>query len=134
VNDEQVLIQRARIGEMSAFRELVEQYKKKIYYLSLDLTGNHHDAEDLSQEVFIKAYRSLKNFRGDAKFNSWLYRITVNTCISQRRKKSVAAMTLQEDSESNNSTLEKLRKIISIPNLKDIAARVSIDAVRYRKQ
>ena len=57
VNDEQVLVARARNGEIGAFRELVERYKKKIYYLSLDLTGNHHDAEDLSQEVFIKAYR-----------------------------------------------------------------------------
>ena len=103
MNDEQALVQRARNGEMGAFRELVELYKKKIYYLSLDLTGNHHDAEDLSQEVFIKAYRSLKNFRGDAKLNSWLYRITVNTCISQRRKKSVAAMTLQEDFESEST-------------------------------
>ena len=99
MNDEQVLVQRARNGEKGAFRELIELYRKKIYYLSLDLTGNHHDAEDLSQEVFIKAYRSLKNFRGDAKFNFWLYRITVNTCISQRRKKSLAAMTLQEDFE-----------------------------------
>jgi RNA polymerase sigma-70 factor (ECF subfamily) len=103
VNDEQTLVQRARNGEMGAFRELIELYRKKIYYLSLDLTGNHHDAEDLSQEVFIKAYRSLKNFRGDAKFNSWLYRITVNTCISQRRKKSLAAMTLQEDFESEST-------------------------------
>ncbi len=103
MSEEQVLVQRARNGEIGAFRELVELYKKKIYYLSLDLTGNHHDAEDLSQEVFIKAYRSLKNFRGDAKFNSWLYRITVNTCISQRRKKSVSAMTLQEDFEIDSS-------------------------------
>ncbi len=103
MSEEQVLVQRARNGEICAFRELVELYKKKIYYLSLDLTGNHHDAEDLSQEVFIKAYRSLKNFRGDAKFNSWLYRITVNTCISQRRKKSVSAMTLQEDFEIDSS-------------------------------
>ena len=103
MNDEQTLVQRARNGEKGAFRELIELYRKKIYYLSLDLTGNHHDAEDLSQEVFIKAYRSLKNFRGDAKFNSWLYRITVNTCISQRRKKSLAAMTLQEDFESEST-------------------------------
>jgi len=100
VNDEQVLVERARNGEIGAFRELVERYKKKIYYLALDLTGNHHDAEDLSQEVFIKAYRSLKNFRGDAKFNSWLYRIAVNTCISQKRKKSLSSMTLQEDFDS----------------------------------
>jgi hypothetical protein len=101
VNEEQLLIQRARNGEMGTFRELVELHKKKIYYLSLDLTGNHHDAEDLSQEVFIKAYRALKNFRGDAKFNSWLHRITVNTCISQRRKNLVSFMTLQKKGFNN---------------------------------
>ena len=110
MNDEQQLVERARNGEMGAFRELVERYKKKIYYLSLDLTGNHHDAEDLSQEVFIKAYRSLKKFRGDAKFNSWLYRITVNTCISQKRKKSVSAMTLQEDFDSENTSQQFSQK------------------------
>lgn len=98
-----MLVERARQGEKTAFRELVERYKKRIYYLSLDLTGNHHDAEDLSQEVFIKAYRSLKDFRGDAKFSSWLYRIAVNTCISQSRKKSYAAMTLQENFEQEAS-------------------------------
>ncbi len=103
MNQEVMLIERARQGEKTAFRELVERYKKRIYYLSLDLTGNHHDAEDLSQEVFIKAYRSLKNFRGDAKFSSWLYRIAVNTCISQSRKKSYAAMTLQENFEQEAS-------------------------------
>ena len=73
MTDENVLIQRARNGESAAFRELVERYQKKIYYLSLDLTGNHHDAEDLSQEVFIKAFRSLDGFRGDEKLSSWLY-------------------------------------------------------------
>lgn len=99
MKEEQVLVERARRGEMFAFRELVERYKKKIYYLAYDLTGNHHDAEDMSQEVFIKAFRSLKNFRGDAKLSSWLYRITVNTAISQQRKKSVSQMQLQASFE-----------------------------------
>jgi len=102
VKEEQVLVERARRGEMFAFRELVERYKKKVYYLAYDLTGNHHDAEDLSQEVFIKAFRSLKNFRGDAKLSSWLYRITVNTAISQQRKKSVSQMQLQESFEEES--------------------------------
>ena len=103
MNQDVMLVERARQGEKAAFRELVERYKKRIYYLSLDLTGNHHDAEDLSQEVFIKAYRSLKDFRGDAKFSSWLYRIAVNTCISQSRKKSYTAMKLQENFEQEAS-------------------------------
>lgn len=102
MKEEQVLVERARRGEMFAFRELVERYKKKVYYLAYDLTGNHHDAEDLSQEVFIKAFRSLKNFRGDAKLSSWLYRITVNTAISQQRKKSVSQMQLQESFEEES--------------------------------
>ncbi len=101
-------------GDMSAFRELVERYKKNIYYLAHDLTRNHHDAEDLSQEVFIKAFRSMQNFRGDAKLSSWLYRITVNTAISQKRKKSVSNMQLQEnfdecvnESEQNNKSFSR---------------------------
>ncbi|MFZ5515454.1 MAG: RNA polymerase sigma factor [Candidatus Zhuqueibacterota bacterium] len=111
MNQDTVLVERARQGEKAAFRELVERYKKRIYYLSRDLTGNHHDAEDLSQEVFIKAYRSLKDFRGDAQFSSWLYRIAVNTSISQRRKKSYAAMTLHdfiEEDRGDNQDQEHL--------------------------
>lgn len=100
MTEEQLLIQRAQYGDKTAFRELVERYKKKIYYLAYDLTGNHHDAEDLSQEVFIKAFRSLPRFRGEAKLSSWLYRIAVNTNISQRRKKSVSHMLLQESFEA----------------------------------
>lgn len=82
-----------------SFRELVEQHKQRVYYLALDLTGNHHDAEDLSQEVFIKAHRSLDSFRGDASFFSWLYRIAVNTYLNKRRKKAVRYMTLWDDFE-----------------------------------
>ncbi len=96
MTDEKVLIQRAQKGETAAFRELVEQNKKNVYYLALDLTGNQQDAEDLSQEVFIKAYRNIKNFRSDGKMSSWLYRITVNTNINQYRLKSHQARKTQE--------------------------------------
>ncbi len=68
------------------FRELVETHKKRVYYLALDLTGNHHDAEDLAQDVFIKAFRALDSFRGDAKVFTWLYRITVNTHLNRRHQ------------------------------------------------
>lgn len=87
-NDERQILERARNGDISAFKELVERYRQTIYYFALDLVGNHHDAEDLSQEVFIKVYQSLHRFRGDAKLSSWLYRITVNTFIDRYRKKS----------------------------------------------
>jgi RNA polymerase sigma-70 factor (ECF subfamily) len=79
------------------FTELVERYKKRVYYLALDLTGNHHDAEDLSQEVFIKAHRALDSFRGDAKVFTWLYRIAVSTHLNTQRKKAVRYMKLTDD-------------------------------------
>ena len=70
-----------------AFRRVVDENKKHVYYLALKLTGNHQDAEDLSQEVFIKVYRKFHTFRREAKMSSWLYRITVNTHINRNRQK-----------------------------------------------
>ena len=69
------------------FRVLVADYQQAIYRLAFDLTGNHHDAEDLSQDVFIKAYRAMDSFRGDSGWYAWLYRIAVNTYLNKQRKK-----------------------------------------------
>lgn len=80
-----------------SFDDLVAANKRRVYYLALDLTGSHHDAEDLSQEVFIKAFENLESFRGDAKLFTWLYRITVNTFLNRTRKSSWRAERLRED-------------------------------------
>lgn len=80
MTEERLLIERAQKGDKHAFRILVEKSKENVFRLAYDLTGNRHDAEDASQEVFIKAFRSLPKFRFEARFSSWLYRITVNTC------------------------------------------------------
>jgi RNA polymerase sigma-70 factor (ECF subfamily) len=69
---------------MSAFQEIVELHKKRLYRLALDLTGTHEDAEDLSQEAFVRAYGALGSFRGEARLSSWLYRITLNIYLDQR--------------------------------------------------
>ena len=88
-----------------SFREFVETHKRRLYWLALDLTGNHHDAEDLSQEVFIKAYRNLDGFRGDAKVSTWLRRIAVNTYLNKRRKKALSHMSLLSDTENRRVTV-----------------------------
>jgi RNA polymerase sigma-70 factor (ECF subfamily) len=95
-SDEKILVERACGGDMSAFREIVDRYKRQIYSLSLDYTGNHHDAEDILQEVLIKAYRSLSSFRGDARLSTWLHRITINTCLDRKRR-AVVPMTSSEE-------------------------------------
>lgn len=103
--EETRIIQDAQSGDMNAFRRLVESHMKKVYYLSYDLTGNHHDAEDLSQEVFIKVFHSIKKFRSDAKFSSWIYRITMNAFIDKRRKKTHVTENL-EDQTDDGRTVE----------------------------
>jgi RNA polymerase sigma-70 factor (ECF subfamily) len=99
VIDEKVLIDRAQRGDMEAFRELVERSKIKTYRLAYDLTGNRHDAEDLSQEVFIRAYGALKGFRAEAKWTTWLYRITMNIYYDHWRMKSKRALEYRDNLE-----------------------------------
>lgn len=99
--DERTLVRRVQSGDAAAFRELVEGHKQQVYYLALDLSGNHHDAEDLSQEVFIKAYRGIGKFRSGAKISSWLHRITVNAYIDSKRKKSHKMVTLVDKEDEH---------------------------------
>jgi RNA polymerase sigma-70 factor (ECF subfamily) len=99
MQDEQVLVDRISSGDSTAFQELVEGYKKKVYYIAYDITGDHDDAEDVSQEVFIKVFRSLKTFRRNAKLSSWLYQISVNASIDLLRKKSSKPEKLMDDFE-----------------------------------
>jgi RNA polymerase sigma-70 factor (ECF subfamily) len=94
MQDEHELVRRIQAGESSAFREFVQRYQRDVYGLAYDLCGNHHDAEDLSQEVFIKAHRSLGSFRSDAKPGSWLYRITMNTFLDSKRRRPVQVVSL----------------------------------------
>ena len=80
------LISRAAGGDASAFQALVERHRTMVYRVAYQFAGNHHDAEDIAQEVFIKVYRSLDRFRQDAQLTSWMYRIVMNACIDHRRR------------------------------------------------
>ncbi|HSA95663.1 MAG TPA: sigma-70 family RNA polymerase sigma factor [Acidobacteriota bacterium] len=88
--DENTIIDGMSRGEERAFRALVERFKKKVYYLALDMAGNPIDAEDISQEVFLKVHRSFSTFKRGAKLGSWLYRVTYNASIDHLRSKGLA--------------------------------------------
>lgn len=92
---EKELIEGLSRGDRAAFRELVEDYKKKVYYFALDMVGNQNDAEDISQEVFLKVFRSFKTFRKDAKLSSWLYRVAYNTTVDSIRKRAVTPESME---------------------------------------
>lgn len=103
MTEERLLIERAQKGDKYAFRELVDSAKKNIFRLAYDLTGNRQDAEDVSQEVFIKAFRALPQFRGEARWSSWLYRITVNTCYDHNSSLSRKKIEYRDDMEKEEN-------------------------------
>jgi len=94
------LVARAAAGDGAAFHALVERHRAMVYRLAYQFAGNHHDAEDIAQDVFIKVYRSLDRFRYDAQLTSWLYRIVMNACIDHRRRSAPAGWApFTEDAE-----------------------------------
>jgi RNA polymerase sigma-70 factor (ECF subfamily) len=86
VIQEDKLIERAQEGDQEAFCLLARSYQRRIYALALHYTRDPHEAEDLSQEVWLKAYRAIGGFRGEAGFYTWLRRITVNTFLNHQRE------------------------------------------------
>lgn len=96
MTEEKELIERLSGGDPAAFRELVEAYKKRMYFFALDLVGNPVDAEDISQEVFLKAFRGFRRFKRDARLGSWLYRIAYNTSIDHLRRRNLNPETLED--------------------------------------
>jgi len=86
VSDQAFAIRASR-GDVEAFRMLLQEHSGLVYRVALRILGAE-DAQDASQEVWIRVWRNIKNFRGDSAFSTWLYRITINTCLSVRRKES----------------------------------------------
>lgn len=94
------LVRKAAAGDGDAFEQLVLSYEKAIYNLCLRMCGNSDDAMDLAQETFLKAWRNLGAFRGDAAFSTWLYRLCSNVCIDHLRregKRKVIPLHTEDD-------------------------------------
>lgn len=83
---EQQIIQEILEGNSSKFKIFVEKYQNMVFHTTMGFVHNKEDAEDLTQDVFIRAFQSLKTFNGEAEFSTWLYRITVNTSINHLNK------------------------------------------------
>jgi RNA polymerase sigma-70 factor (ECF subfamily) len=100
------LILEAQTGDANAFQKLVALHDERIMTLAYQLTRNPQDAEDLYQEVFIKAYRSLKHFQFKSEFYTWLYRITVNTFYNLNRK--LSKYKYQEEDGLSDSLINQI--------------------------
>ena len=102
-SDVAALVSRAQTGEFRAFEELVRRYRNDVFALAYHFLRNREEAWDTSQEVFIKAHRSLKRFRGDASFKTWLMRITANQCKDYLKKRRLATVSYNDALEAENA-------------------------------
>lgn len=80
--EDEELVQEVIAGKQEAFNELIRRYQHRLYNFAMRFAANHHDAEEIVQETFLKAYHHLRKFRGDARFATWLYQIAKNLCIN----------------------------------------------------
>jgi RNA polymerase sigma-70 factor (ECF subfamily) len=86
--DDKILVEKSKKGDKVAFEQLVRLYSRYVYTNAFFILRDSHEAEDVSQEVFVKVYLSIKNFRGLSSFKTWIRKLTVNTCIDKLRVKS----------------------------------------------
>lgn len=85
-NQESILVQSILNGNTANFAQLVDQYKDLVYTLAVRMLKNREEAEEVSQDAFIKIYKSLKSFKGDSKLSTWIYKVTYNCCLDQLKK------------------------------------------------
>ena len=93
------IVQAVLGGDVNAFETLVLRYQKKVYNTVLRLTGDSVQAEDLSQEVFLKIFRGLSSFRGESSFSTYIYRVAANTAIDALRRREAPTVSLSAENE-----------------------------------
>jgi RNA polymerase sigma-70 factor (ECF subfamily) len=102
--DDNDYIGRVLSGDVSAYAFLVTKHKNLVFSIILKIVNNREDAEEIAQDVFLKAYQALKTFERKSKFSTWLYRIAYNAAISKTRKKKVEMVAIEETVITNYST------------------------------
>ncbi len=95
--DDQALVDAVLAGEATAFDEIVERHRRSVYQVCFRFVNNHEDASDLAQETFVRAWKGLRNFKGESALSTWLYRIAVNVCLNRVTAKRVATEPLESD-------------------------------------
>jgi RNA polymerase sigma-70 factor (ECF subfamily) len=101
-----IAIERTLAGDRDAYRVLVERHSRTVYRMAYRMTGNTHDAEEVVQESFLRAYQKLKQFAGNANFGTWVYRIAANYAIDRIRQRNVEEARRESPSKAGQDALE----------------------------
>ena len=107
MTDERTLIKKAQKGDVESFEEILYRYQSIIYNISYRFAGSSEDAEDMTQEVFIKIFRNINSFQFKSKLSTWIYRVTTNTCLDivKRKKDNMTAFSLDDTLEDGEGKL-----------------------------
>src|SRR5215469_2918653 len=108
VHPDVALVARAKDGDEAAFEQLVRQYERQIYRVAQHITQNREDAEDITQDTFLKAYEKLEQFQGNSKFSTWLVRIAVNESLMRlRKRKTSKTVSMDEDVQTEEGSIPR---------------------------
>jgi len=107
-NEETVLVEAARSGDIGAFESLVRRYDRNVFRIAQHITQNREDAEDVVQDAFLKAYQNLGQFQGQSKFYTWLVRIAVNEALMRlRRRRPERTVSIDEDIKTEEDSMPR---------------------------
>lgn len=130
--DDAALVRACAEGRAEAFDRLVERHRRSVYQLCYRFVGNHEDASDLSQDVFVRVYRGLGRFRGDASFSTWLYRIGVNVCLTRVTARTPATEPLEAESRVDRQAPDPAAGIARAQRARQVRAAIASLPARQR--
>jgi RNA polymerase sigma-70 factor (ECF subfamily) len=134
--DEQELIEKSQSGDIEAFGMLISLYEKKIYNLAYRISGNSEDAFDISQETFIKIFKSIQHFKGESSFSTWIYRIATNTAYDYLKYEAKPKHSLDDEKnpiEIMDKTASPEQAAESNENLKIVGCAINILSLEFRQ-
>jgi len=107
-NNDQIIINQIIEGDTNAYAVLVDRYKDLVFTLALRMLKNREEAEEVSQDTFVKVFKSLHKFKGDSKFSTWIYKVTYNTCLDRikKLKRTENTVTIDEFTEHQIKTID----------------------------
>jgi RNA polymerase sigma-70 factor (ECF subfamily) len=112
------------------FRQILDTYQDKVYNQAYRMLGNREEAEEATQDIFLRIHRSLGDFRGESKLSSWIYRIAANVCISRLRKKQLKTSSLDESAEIEGRSVSELVADEGTDPDRNYAAKETAEIVR----
>ncbi|MGC9199305.1 MAG: RNA polymerase sigma factor [Acidobacteriaceae bacterium] len=108
IHPDEALVKQAQAGDSTAFEQLVEKYERQVFRTALHITQNREDAEDITQDVFFKAFQKLNQFQGNSKFSTWLVRIAVNESLMRlRKRKTSKTVSMDQDVETEEGSIPR---------------------------